>query len=254
MSWQTIKVRFEDPVCYVQFYRPDANNTINALLIEECHQVLDLCEEKSTVVVFEGLPEVFCFGADFKGISVQAASGVTTAEDPERTYALWQRMATGPYVTVAHVRGKANAGGMGFVASCDIVLADETALFSLSELLWGLFPACVLPFLVRKIGFQKAHYLALMTKPVTVQQALTWGIVDAYHASSESLLRQHLTRLKTLTKEGLRRYKRYMGELSGGISTFKDAAITANKTIFSDPHNLDKIVRFVETGKYPWES
>nr|WP_269820011.1 enoyl-CoA hydratase-related protein [Bacillus velezensis] len=42
--------------------------------------------------------------------------------------------------------GVANAGGIGFVAASDIVIADDTAVFSLSELLFGLFPAMVLPF------------------------------------------------------------------------------------------------------------
>jgi len=62
---------------------------------------------------------------------------------------LWLRLATVRTVTISHVRGKANAGGIGFVAASDIVLADETAQFSLSELLFGLYPACVLPFLIR---------------------------------------------------------------------------------------------------------
>jgi len=71
MSYQTIKVRFEDTMCFLQFYRPEANNTINDLFVEECRQVLSLCEEKITIVVLEGLPEVFCFGADFQGIRQQ---------------------------------------------------------------------------------------------------------------------------------------------------------------------------------------
>ena len=68
MSYQTIRVRFEEPICFLQFYRPEANNTINDLLIEECRLVLEACEDSITVVILEGLPDVFCFGADFQGI------------------------------------------------------------------------------------------------------------------------------------------------------------------------------------------
>lgn len=253
MNWQTIKVRFEEPVCFIQINRPEANNAVNVLLIEECSKALALCEEKITIVVFEGLPEVFCFGADFKEINAHKSSNAYAAEDPGQLYDLWLKMATGPYITISHVRGKANAGGVGFVAASDIVLADTTAQFSLSELLFGLFPACVLPFLIRKIGFQKANYLTLMTKPVLIQQAAAWGLVDAYLDNSESLLRQHLLRLKKLSKTGILRYKRYMGELNNMIFKFKELAVSANREVFSDPQNLKKIYQFVEDGIFPWE-
>lgn len=254
MNYQTIQVRFQGTVCFILFNRPEAKNTINSLLIDECLQVLKLCEESTTIVVLEGSPEVFCFGADFQNIHDNLADGPTTENDPEPLYDLWLKLATGPYITIAHVRGRTNAGGVGFVAACDIVLADQTAVFSLSELLFGLFPACVLPFLVRRMGFQKAHYLTLMTQPITVQQAHSWGLVDAYEEQSESLLRKHLLRLRRLPKTGILRYKRYVNQLDEALLRSKPQALAANREIFSDPHNLEKIFRFVGQGKFPWEN
>ncbi|SPF49154.1 putative polyketide biosynthesis enoyl-CoA hydratase PksH [Candidatus Desulfosporosinus infrequens] len=252
MSYQTIQVRFQEPICFIQFYRPEANNTINDLLIKECLQVLELCEEAITVVVLEGLPEVFCFGADFQGIHERMVTGEQSVQNPEPLYQLWLKLATGPYITIAHVRGQANAGGVGFVAACDIVLADQTAQFSLSELLFGLFPACVLPFLIRRIGFQKAHYMTLMTQPILVQQAHSWGLVDAYDVQSESLIRKHLLRLKRLSKKGILRYKRYMSSLDA-LQQSKSLALAANQEVFSDPQNIEWILRFVDQRKFPWE-
>jgi polyketide biosynthesis enoyl-CoA hydratase PksH len=253
MSYQTIQVRFQEPVCFLTFHRPEANNTINDLLIEECRQVLALCEESITIVVLEGLPEVFCFGADFQGIHAQFASEQFSARSPEPLYDLWLKLATGPYITISHVRGKANAGGVGFVAASDIVLADQTAQFSLSELLFGLFPACVLPFLIRRVGFQKAHYLTLMTQPISVEQAHIWGLVDAYDVQSESLLRKHLLRLRRLSKTGILRYKRYMSGLYDSLFQSKSLALEANQEVFSDPRNLEGIIRYVEKGEFPWD-
>lgn len=253
MNYQTIKVRFQEQICFLQLYRPEANNTINDQLIEECHQVLDLCEKSITIIVLEGLPEVFCFGADFQGMHETIVCGQEPEQGPEPLYDLWLKLATGPYVTVSHVRGKVNAGGVGFVAASDIVLADQTAQFSLSELLFGLFPACVLPFLIQRIGFQKAHYLTLMTKPISVEEAHNWGLVDACETQSESLLRKHLLRLKCLSKTGISRYKRYMNGLHNLTLQSRSLAIEANKEVFSDPHNLQCISRYVEKGLFPWE-
>lgn len=253
MNYQTIKVSFQEPFCFIQFNRPEANNTINDPLIEECHQVLTLCEKSVTVVVLEGLPEVFCFGADFQAIHDGMVKGEHSEHNPEPLYNLYLRLATGPFITISHVRGKANAGGVGIVAASDIVIADQTAQFSLSELLFGLFPACVLPFLFRRVGFQKAHYLTLMTQPISAQQAQAWGLVDVYDVKSDSLLRRHLLRLKYLSKQGISRYKRYMNQLAASFLQCKDLALTANREIFSDPRNQELISRFVENGKFPWE-
>ncbi|MBN3526387.1 enoyl-CoA hydratase/isomerase [Paenibacillus apiarius] len=253
MDWKTIKVRFEESICFVQFNRPEAKNTIDALLIEECHQILRSYEDTINIVVFEGLPEVFCFGADFQGIHSHRQSQERSENNPAPLYDLWLKMTTGSFITISHVRGQTNAGGVGFVAASDIVLADDTATFSMSELLFGLFPAMVLPFLIRRIGFQRAHYLTLMTKPIPAQQAYNWGLVDAYQEKSENLLRQHLSRLKKLPKAGIEQYKNYMARLNDTVFKCKEIAIAANLEIFSDPRNLEKIYQFAEKGIYPWE-
>jgi len=253
MSYQTIQVRFQEPICFLQIHRPEANNTINDCLIEECRRVLELCEDSITVIVLEGLPEVFCLGADFQELHGVMSRGQHSGQNPEPLYDLWLKLATGPYITVSHVRGKVNAGGVGFVAASDIVIADQTAQFSLSELLFGLLPACVLPFLIRKVGLQKANYLTLMTQPISVQQACNWGLVDAYDAQSDNLLRKHLLRLKHLPKTGILRYKNYLNKLDGSLLQSKSAAIASNLEVFSDPRNLELIFRYVEKGLFPWE-
>ncbi|WP_139488137.1 enoyl-CoA hydratase/isomerase [Brevibacillus dissolubilis] len=254
MNNRTLRVRFQEKICYVQFHRPEANNAVNDELIEEFHQVLHVCEQESvTVVVLEGSPEVFCWGADFGEIHKKMDEGSSTGSDPESLYDLWLRLATGPYITIAHVRGKVNAGGVGFVAACDVVIADDTAQFSLSELLFGLFPACVLPFLIRRIGVQKAHYFTLMTWPVHIQQAHAWGLVDAYDTKSEPLLRKHLRRLKCLPESGIAQYKRYMHSINDSLYQSKSAALSSNREMFMNQQNLERIYTYVETGYFPWE-
>jgi polyketide biosynthesis enoyl-CoA hydratase PksH len=258
MSYQTLQVRFQESICFLRFHRPEANNTINNVLIEECSHVLSLCEESITIVVLEGSPEVFCFGADFAEIHAEMTNGQQREQNAEPLYNLWLQLATGPYITISHVRGKANAGGVGFVAASDIVLADNAARFSLSELLFGLFPACVLPFLIRRVGFQKAHYMTLMTQPIAVQRAHAWGLVDEYEETSASLLRKHLLRLGHLSKAGISRYKRYMNELAGqgqalSLRGVKELAVAANHEVFSDPANLKGIYRYVAEGLFPWQ-
>ena len=133
------------------------------------------------------------------------------------------------------------------------MLAYNKAQFSLSELLFGLMPACVLPFLIRRMGFQKAHAMTLMTKPVAVEEAHRCGLVDVFAESSESLLRQYLPRLRRLNKAAIQRYKRYMNQLDGSLTESKPKALAANLEVFTDKDNLAKIARYVDRGQFPWE-
>jgi polyketide biosynthesis enoyl-CoA hydratase PksH len=252
-TYKTVKVHFQESICFLQIHRPEANNTITSQLVAECNDVLSACEESATIVVLSGSPEVFCFGADFKDIAGTSKKPHDEDDGPGPMYELWLRLATGPYVTISHVRGKANAGGVGFVAASDIVLADETAQFSLSELLFGLYPACVLPFLIRRVGFQKAHYLTLMTQPISVKQACEIGLVDAWEPASEALLRRHLQRMRRLSKVAIRRYKCYMSGIGVPLQDLKSPAVAANREIFSDVNNLQAIKRYIEHGVFPWE-
>ncbi len=253
--YETIRLRMEDEICFIQIHRPEANNAINDRLIEELSGVLRSCESSAKIVVFEGLADYFCSGADFKEIQRNVDNGCWHQEqDPEPLYDLWHSLASGPYVTIAHVRGRTNAGGMGFVAACDIVLCEERATFSLSELLFGLMPACVMPFLIRRIGFTKANYLALTTQPITARQALEWGLVDACEERSENLLRKLLLRLRHLSKTGITCYKRYASSLDSSLLSCKSKALEANMEVFSNVDNLKTIARFLRTGSYPWEA
>ena len=253
MTYNTIKVHFQDSICFLQIDRPEANNTISGRLVSECNHVLSTCEESATIVVLSGSPQVFCMGADFSVIASGSNGPDEQGNTPEALYDLWLRLAAGPYVTISQVRGKANAGGVGFVAASDIVLADETAQFSLSELLFGLYPACVLPFLIRRIGFQKAHYLTLTSQPISAKQAADWGLVDAFDSSSDALLRRHLQRLRRLSKSAIRSYKTYMNRIGTQLKDLKSPATAANREVFSDRSNLRAISRYVEQGLFPWE-
>jgi polyketide biosynthesis enoyl-CoA hydratase PksH len=72
LPYETLRVRVAQDVCFIQIHRPDANNSINDRLIEELTAALDRCGLEIKVVVLEGSPEVFCFGAEAAAYRVEA--------------------------------------------------------------------------------------------------------------------------------------------------------------------------------------
>ncbi|MDO8387770.1 MAG: enoyl-CoA hydratase/isomerase [Polaromonas sp.] len=248
MSVATVHTQVQGSTCFIRLARPEARNAINAQMLAELQQALD-AHQACTVVVLEGGEDDFCFGADLGAVAHHGEAAV----DPEQLYALWQRLAFGPQVSVAHVRGQANAGGVGFVAACDLVVAGPRASFSLSELLFDLLPACVMPFLVQRVGVQRANRMALGTLAVGADEALRWGLVDVLEEQSEAALRRQLIRLRRLSPKAIAAHKRFMADADTVVSGLRDQAIAANRAVFADPRTRSAIARYVETGLLPWE-
>ncbi|NUR28322.1 MAG: enoyl-CoA hydratase, partial [Catenulispora sp.] len=119
--------------------------------------------------------------AELAGSGAGGADGVLD-EDARRTggafFDLLTRFTQAPVIVAAAVDGRVAGGGVGLVAACDFVVATEASTFGLPEALWGLLPCCVLPFLIRRVGFQRAHAMALTTRPVAGAEAAAWGLVD----------------------------------------------------------------------------
>lgn len=250
MTFESLQIECRDNVCRVRFAKAGEGNPINARFVRELGELVSLCQSQDgpSVLVLSGQPDLFCLGGD-----LQQVSPAGPQDDPAPLYELWQNLAAGPFVSVAVVEGRANAGGVGLAAACDIVLAGSNATFALSELLFGLFPACVLPFLARRVGFQRAHYMTLTTQPVSAQEAVQWGLADAVGDSTEELLRKHLLKLRCLAKPAIGKYKHYAARSFGLIERCKPLALEANRAMFADPEIKEAIRRYVAEGKFPWE-
>ncbi|NER22528.1 MAG: enoyl-CoA hydratase/isomerase [Symploca sp. SIO1C2] len=254
MYYQTLKINHQPAVQRIQIYRPEANNSINEQLTQELLSALQAVEAEETVkvVILEGLPDVFCTGMDFQAI----ANGelVDTKVSAYGYYNILKQMSQSSKVIISLVRGRVQAGGVGFVAASDLVIADETVTFVLSELLFGLLPACVLPFLIRRVGFQKAYRLSLTTQPISGSEAYNWGLVDEYGSNLDKLISQYIRRLRYLPSSGVKELKDYMNKL--WIIQEETQNLAANKSaeLLGDPTIQGKIKQFAKEGVYPWQS
>ncbi len=91
---------------------------------------------------------------------------------------LLHRFVTFPRIIISCVEGAVIAGGMGLVASSDLVVATSQSQFSLSEAIWGLLPVCVTPYLIRRVGFQAAYRLGFTTETIDAKEAYRLQLID----------------------------------------------------------------------------
>ncbi|WP_136667787.1 enoyl-CoA hydratase/isomerase [Flavobacterium sp. H122] len=252
--YKNIKVSEQRNIITIQLYRPEANNSINGFLIKELMMVLVQIESNPEikVVVLEGLPDVFCSGMDFKTIYKNDSESLI-GDDPNKYYDLLKHFSLCSKIIVAKVEGKVNAGGIGLVAVSDIVIADEKATFGLSEVLFGLLPACVIPFLIRRVGYQKAQWMTLISQGISAERAHQIGLVDEVSTNVNEVVRKNLLRLTKLETDTIKDLKDYMSKLWIINQQTQQLAVDKIYSLLNTEKVQTNISNFVENGKFPWD-
>jgi polyketide biosynthesis enoyl-CoA hydratase PksH len=234
-------------VLFMRMTSDDGKNCIDDQLVSEMDDALSLNADFCTVIVLEGNEDHFCLGAD---IVSSFKNDRKIAVDPGRLYSLWKRLRFGEFITIAHVRGDCVAGGIGFVASADIVVSSINAKYMLSEMFFNLYPACVLPFLANRIGMQRANLLTLLCKKIDSDEANRIGLVDIVDSDSDSATRKCIAQVARHSRHTISKYKRYMGSVSGVVEQMQEAAVRENIEMFSDEIAIERVKSYLSTHRH----
>ncbi len=176
----TLDVDLRDGVGRVALNRPELHNAFNETLIAELTMVLRALESDASVraVVLSGHGKSFCAGADLNWMKKMAGYSRSENLADAQALALMLRTLYGlSKPTVACVRGAAFGGGVGLVACCDIAVAAQDAIFSLSEARLGLIPATISPYVIEAIGARQARRYFLTAERFTAAEACRIGLV-----------------------------------------------------------------------------
>ena len=126
-----------------------------------------------------------------------------------------------PLPTVAVVQGAAFAGAMGLVSCCDMAIAADDALFSLSEVRLGLAPAVISPYVVQAMGPRAARRYALTAERFDALRARELGLLDEVYppAELEQAVQDWTRRLLGNGPEAMRACKALLLEIGDGQAT-----------------------------------
>ena len=135
-------------------------------------------EDGIRALVLSGKGKSFSAGADLNWMNRAADySPKENRADADRLAAMLHTLDNFPVPTVVAVNGATFGGGVGLVASCDIALASDRALFSLSEVRLGLIPATIGPFVVNAIGQRSARRYFLTGERFDATTAARIGLI-----------------------------------------------------------------------------
>jgi len=218
-TYRTLEVGIRDKVARIALNRPDVRNAFNEVMIDDLLQALDRIgqDDSVRVVVLTGNGTSFCAGADLnwmkrmKDFTVEEnyRDALRLAEAMHKLYGLRKP-------TIARVNGPSIGGSNGLVAACDIVIASHRAEFSLSEVKIGLVPACIGPYLVKRIGEAACRDLFLTGERISADQARRLGLVNdvVTHGSLDARVGEKVSNLITSGPHALAVSKDLLARLS----------------------------------------
>lgn len=207
MEYQTILVKTENSVGYLNFNRPKQLNSFNVQMHQEVREVLKSWSKDDSIraVVITGEGRGFCAGQDLSDRVVDPnAEAPDLGESIEKFYnPLIKLLVEMPKPVICAVNGVAAGAGANIALACDIVIANKSASFIQAFCRLGLVPdSGGTWFLPRLVGHAKAMGLALLGDKLSAEQAcemgLIWQVVEDDELQDKVMvLAEHLAKQPT---------------------------------------------------------
>jgi 2-(1,2-epoxy-1,2-dihydrophenyl)acetyl-CoA isomerase len=177
-EYSTILFAVRDKVAHLTLNRPEAANSLNATLSSQMMDAVVRCEDDPDIrsLVVTGTGRFFCAGADLKGFY---SAGSELKSRVSKFHAVISRLVRADFPVIAAVNGAAAGAGMGLACACDLLIAGESARFTMAYTKIGLSPdGTTTYFLPRRIGIGRALELVLLNRTLSAKEALDWGIAN----------------------------------------------------------------------------
>lgn len=180
-KYETVTLVKAGPLARISFCRPDIHNAFNDTLIYEMTDLFTAVKKDKEIrlAVLTGEGKSFCAGADLNWMRrVREYSYEKNLEESLALAELFHLIYTMPIAIIGRINGAAIGGGTGFVSVCDIAVAAASAKFSFSEVKIGVVPACIGPYVIKKIGEGKAREFFISGERLTAAEAHRIGLVN----------------------------------------------------------------------------
>jgi 2-(1,2-epoxy-1,2-dihydrophenyl)acetyl-CoA isomerase len=181
MQYSTILFEVNNNVARITMNRPEAANALNAEMAKDMMHAALRCSEDPAIraVILTGAGRLFSGGGDLKSFAAQGDNmPYHLKEVTTYLHAAVSRFTRMDAPIIAAVNGTAGGAGMSLCCFCDLVLAAESAKFTMAYTRVGLTPdGSSTYFLPRIVGLKRALELTLTNRLLTAQEALEWGIV-----------------------------------------------------------------------------
>ena len=170
-----VRVDVADAVATITLDSPTNRNALSSRLVADLNRALDHAESEAATgavraIVLTHVPPAFCAGADLK----ERATGLPDSRPIVRAFT---RLMDADVPTIAAVKGPVRAGGIGLMASCDLVVVQRAVGFALTEVRIGVAAAIISVPILRRASGSRLAAAFLTGEPFDASAALAVGLV-----------------------------------------------------------------------------
>ncbi len=179
------------PIAIVTLHRPAVRNAISAAMAEAIENFVHEIETDPSlrVAILAAKGPIFCAGADLA--EVAAGRGMSLARPDTGFAGFVDAKRTKPWI--AAVQGPAHGGGVEITLSCDMVVAAETASFTLPEVRRGLIAGANGSFrIARYLPRPLAIEMLIVGHPLPASRAHALGMVNSLVPTADDVLPEAL--------------------------------------------------------------
>ena len=201
------------------------------------------------VIVIRAEGKSFSVGGDLGAFQAAADPGAYLDDLAEGLHREVSELMHLDAIVISAVQGIAAGAGVAFAACADLVLASESARFTMAYTKVGLTPDGGSSLLVESIGLHRTLYLALLNPLLTAREAYLAGFVSEVHTdeSFEEGLNQVVAQLVAGSRPALVEAKRLIRTQG---SPAPEAAlrreVLAMREAAGSPDGAEGVVAFLE--------
>lgn len=208
-----------DAVATITLDSQHNRNALSRQLLADLHRSLDEAEAADVrAIVLTHRGPAFCAGADLKE---RASAGSAPADSSPFVGAL-ERLMDATCPTIAAVNGAVRAGGIGLMASCDLVVVHDSTTFALTEVRIGVAPAIIAVPILRRVP------------PSLIAAAMLTGEAFDAHSARQMGLVTHVSGDVVSTVD----------DLCDGILQGAPAAVAATKQLLHTVASMERGAAF----------
>jgi enoyl-CoA hydratase/carnithine racemase len=192
-KYENLLFETDIPLARVTLNRPERRNALSLALMKELIACLREIGESKDIhaVILAGAGTVFSSGHDLSELRGRSISDYREIFD-----VCVQLMTTVQSIrqpVIAEVQGMATAAGCQLVATCDLAVAAEEAMFATPGVRIGLFCSTPMVALTRAVGRKRALEMLMTGTPIDAHTAAEWGLVNRVVPAAQ--LREETQRL-----------------------------------------------------------
>lgn len=169
--------------------RADKHNALSAQMIAELTSAAGMLGGDPAVraVVLAAEGKSFCAGGDLAWMQEQMAADAATRRSGAQALAgMLNALNELPKPVIGRIHGNAFGGGVGMMSVCDVAVGARGAKFGLTETRLGLIPATIGPYVLARMGEDKARRVFMSARIFDAAEAQALNLL-AYVVDPEDL-------------------------------------------------------------------